>query len=296
MSNAQQLDKIRTAPGFIAALDQSGGSTPKALGLYGIDKDAWSNDEEMFTIVHEMRTRIMTSPAFGGDRILGAILFENTMDREVEGQPTASYLWNVKNVVPFLKVDKGLADVVDGAQVMKPMPDLDALLKKAKAAGVFGTKMRSVIKDANEAGIKAVVDQQFEIGRRIVAAGLVPIIEPEVDIHCPDKAAAEAILHANIKAHLDSLGDDEIVMLKLTLPEKDNLYADFVAHPNVARVVALSGGYSREEANARLSRQNGMVASFSRALSEGLSAQQSDDEFNATLDASIASIAAASAT
>ncbi len=296
MSNAQQLDKIRTAPGFIAALDQSGGSTPKALGLYGIDKDAWSNDEEMFTIVHEMRTRIMTSPAFGGDRILGAILFENTMDREVEGQPTASYLWNVKNVVPFLKVDKGLADVVDGAQVMKPMPDLDALLKKAKAAGVFGTKMRSVIKDANEAGIKAVVDQQFEIGRRIVAAGLVPIIEPEVDIHCPDKAAAEAILHANIKAHLDSLGDDEIVMLKLTLPEKDNLYADFVAHPNVARVVALSGGYSREEANERLSRQNGMVASFSRALSEGLSAQQSDDEFNATLDASIASIAAASAT
>ncbi len=296
MSNAKQLDKIRNAPGFIAALDQSGGSTPKALGLYGITKDAWSNDDEMFAIVHEMRTRIMTSPAFDGDRILGAILFENTMDREVAGQPTASYLWKVKNVVPFLKVDKGLADVADGAQVMKPIPDLDALLEKARAAGVFGTKMRSVIKDANEAGIKAVVDQQFEIGRRIVAAGLVPIIEPEVDIHCADKAAAEEILHANIKAHLDSLGADEIVMLKLTLPEKDNLFADFVAHPNVARVVALSGGYSREEANQRLSRQIGMVASFSRALSEGLSAQQSDDEFNATLDASIASIAAASAT
>ena len=296
MSNAEQLEKIKTAPGFIAALDQSGGSTPKALGLYGITEDAWSNDDEMFTIVHEMRTRIMTSPAFNGDRILGAILFENTMDREVDGQPTASYLWNVKNVVPFLKVDKGLADVVDGAQVMKPMPELDALLAKANAAGVFGTKMRSVIKEANEAGIRAVVDQQFEIGRRIVAAGLVPIIEPEVDIHCPDKAAAEDILHDAIMEHLNSLDADEIVMLKLTLPEKDNLYADCVAHPNVARVVALSGGYSREEANDRLSRQNGIVASFSRALSEGLSAQQSDDEFNATLDASIASIAAASAT
>ena len=296
MSNADQLEKIKSAPGFIAALDQSGGSTPKALGLYGVTEDAWSNDKEMFTVVHQMRSRIMTSPAFGGDRILGAILFENTMDREVEGQSTASYLWNVKNVVPFLKVDKGLADVENGAQVMKPMPDLDALLDKANVAGIFGTKMRSVIKEANEAGIKAVVDQQFEIGRRIVAAGLVPIIEPEVDINCPDKAAAEDILHANIKAQLDSLGADEIVMLKLTLPEKDNLYADFVAHPNVARVVALSGGYSRDEANDRLSRQNGMVASFSRALAEGLSAQQSDEEFNATLDASIASIAAASAT
>jgi fructose-bisphosphate aldolase class I len=296
VSNADQLEKIKSAPGFIAALDQSGGSTPKALGLYGVTEDAWSNDEEMFTIVHEMRARIMTSPAFGGDRILGAILFENTMDREVEGQSTAAYLWNVKNVVPFLKVDKGLADVENGAQVMKPMPDLDALLEKANAAGIFGTKMRSVIKEADEVGIKAVVDQQFEIGRRIVAAGLVPIIEPEVDINCPDKAAAEAILHANIKAQLDSLGADEIVMLKLTLPEQDNLYGDFVAHPNVARVVALSGGYSRDEANERLSRQNGMVASFSRALAEGLSAQQSDEAFNATLDASIASSAAASAT
>jgi len=296
VSNSKQLEKIKKAPGFIAALDQSGGSTPKALGLYGITPDAWSNDEEMFTVVHEMRSRIMTSPAFGGDRILGAILFENTMDRKVDGKPTASYLWDVKHVVPFLKVDKGLADVADGAQVMKPMPGLDALLAKARAAGIFGTKMRSVIKEANEKGIRAVVDQQFEIGRRIVAAGLVPIIEPEVDIHCKEKARAEEILHAEIKKHLDGLKADEIVMLKLTLPEKDNLYADFVAHPNVARVVALSGGYSREEANERLSRQNGMVASFSRALSEGLSAQQSDDEFNATLDASIASIAAASAT
>ena len=296
MSNAEQLAKIKNAPGFIAALDQSGGSTPKALGLYGVTEDAWSNDEEMYTVVHQMRTRIMTSPAFTGERILGAILFENTMDREVEGQSTASYLWNVKNVVPFLKVDKGLADVVDGAQVMKPMPDLDALLQKAVAAGIFGTKMRSVIKEANPAGIKAVVDQQFEVGRQIVAAGLVPIIEPEVDIHCPDKEGAEEILHAAIMDQLNSLGDDEVVMLKLTLPEKDNLYADCIAHPNVARVVALSGGYSRDEANERLSRQNGMVASFSRALAEGLSAQQSDDEFNATLDASIAAIAAASAT
>ncbi|NIV18764.1 MAG: fructose bisphosphate aldolase [Woeseiaceae bacterium] len=296
VSNNEQLEKIKSAPGFIAALDQSGGSTPKALGLYGVTPDAWSNDDEMFAVVHEMRARIMTSPAFNGDRILGAILFENTMDREVEGQSTAGYLWNVKNVVPFLKVDKGLDDEVDGAQVMKPMPDLDALLEKAKAAGIFGTKMRSVIKQANPAGIKAVVDQQFEIGRRIVAAGLVPIIEPEVDIHCPDKEGAEEILHAAIIDQLNGLGEDEVVMLKLTLPENDNLYADCVAHPNVARVVALSGGYSREEANDRLSRQNGMVASFSRALAEGLSAQQSDEEFNATLDASIASIFAASAT
>ena len=296
MSNAEQLAKIKNAPGFIAALDQSGGSTPKALGLYGVTEDAWSNDDEMFDVVHAMRTRIMTSPAFGGDRILGAILFETTMDRQVEGQSPADYLWNVKNVVPFLKVDKGLADVDDGAQVMKPMPGLAELMEKARAANIFGTKMRSVIKEANPAGIKAVVDQQFEIGRQIVAAGLVPIIEPEVDIHCPDKEGAEEILHAAIIDQLNSLGEDEIVMLKLTLPEKDNLYADFVAHSNVARVVALSGGYSREEANERQARQNGMVASFSRALAEGLSAQQSDDEFNATLDASIASIFAASNT
>jgi len=285
VSNADQLQKIKTAPGFIAALDQSGGSTPKALGLYGVTPDAWSNDEEMFTVVHNMRSRIMTSASFGGDRILGAILFENTMDRQVEGQSTASYLWEVKNVVPFLKVDKGLADVVDGAQIMNPMPELDSLLEKAKAAGIFGTKMRSVIKEANEAGVNAVADQQFEIGRRIVAAGLVPIIE-----------AVEDLLVVAIMKHLNGLNEDEVVMLKLTLPEKDGLYADCVAHPNVARVVALSGGYSREEANDRLSRQIGMVASFSRALSEGLSAQQSDDEFDATLDASIASIAAASAT
>ncbi len=297
MSNfEQQLEKIKTAPGFIAALDQSGGSTPKALGLYGVTPDAWSNDEEMFGVVHAMRSRIMTSASFGGDRILGAILFENTMDREVEGQSTASYLWNVKNVVPFLKVDKGLADEVDGAQIMNPNPGLDALLEKAKAAGVFGTKMRSVIKQANAKGIAAVVDQQFEVGRQIVAAGLVPIIEPEVDIHCPEKAAAEDILYSAIMDQLNSLGADELVMLKLTLPENDNLYADCVAHPNVARVVALSGGYSREEANDRLSHQNGMVASFSRALAEGLSAQQSDDEFDATLDASIGAITAASAT
>lgn len=296
MSNADQLQKIKTAPGFIAALDQSGGSTPTALGLYGIMPDAWSNEDEMYAVVHAMRTRIMTSPAFNGERILGAILFENTMDREVEGQSTASYLWDVKNVVPFLKVDKGLADIVDGAQVLKPMPDLDALLAKAKAAGIFGTKMRSMIKEANETGINAVADQQFEIGRRIVAAGLVPIIEPEVDIHCADKAAAEEILEAAIMRNLNSLGADEMVMLKLTLPEKDGLYADCIAHKNVARVVALSGGYSRDEANSRLGRQKGMVASFSRALSEGLNAKQSDDEFNKTLDASIASIAAASAT
>lgn len=287
---------MKTAPGFIAALDQSGGSTPKALGLYGVTPDAWSNDEEMYAVVHAMRSRIMTSPSFGGNRILGAILFENTMDREVEGQATASYLWNVKNVVPFLKVDKGLADAVNGVQIMQPMPDLDRLLEKANAAGIFGTKMRSVIKQANAAGIDAVVDQQFEIGRRIVAAGLVPIIEPEVDIHCPDKAQAEDLLLAAIMKRLNKLNADEIVMLKLTLPEKDGLYADCVVHPNVARVVALSGGYSREEANDRLSRQKGMVASFSRALSEGLTAQQTDDEFNATLNASIASIVAASAT
>jgi len=296
VSNAEQLEKIRSAPGFIAALDQSGGSTPKALGLYGVTPDAWSSEEEMFDVVHQMRTRIMTCPTFGGDRILGAILFENTMDREVEGQPTSSYLWNVKNIVPFLKVDKGLAEEVDGVQLMNPIPGLDALLNKAKAAGIFGTKMRSVIKHANAEGIAAIVDQQFEVGRQIVAAGLVPIIEPEVDIHCPEKAAAEDLLHDAIMKQLNSLGPDEIVMLKLTLPEKDNLYADCVAHPNVARVVALSGGYSRDEANERLSRQNGMVASFSRALSEGLSAQQSDDEFESTLDASLTSICAASAT
>ena len=292
----QQLEKIKNHPGFIAALDQSGGSTPKALGLYGVTPDAWSSEDEMFTVVHQMRTRIMTSPAFSGNRVLGAILFENTMDREVEGRATADYLWEVKNVVPFLKVDKGLADVADGVQLMNPMPELGALLEKARGKNIFGTKMRSVIKEANADGIRANVAQQFEIGRQIVAAGLVPIIEPEVDIHCPQKSEAEALMKAAIAEELASLGADDIVMLKLTLPEEDGLFRDFVEHPNVARVVALSGGYDRNEANARLARQSGMVASFSRALAEGLTAQQSDDDFNAMLDASIQSIFDASKT
>lgn len=294
--NQQQLDKMKNQDGFIAALDQSGGSTPKALGLYGVTEDAWSSDEEMFTVVHEMRTRIMTSPSFTGERILAAILFENTMDRAVQGRPTAEYLWEEKAVVPVLKVDKGLADEENGVQLMKPMPDLDALLDKACAKGIFGTKMRSVIKQAEADGIKAIAAQQFEIGRRICDAGLVPIIEPEVDIHCPDKAEAETVLESAILHELNQLADDQLVMLKLTLPEKDNLYKDAIAHPNVIRVVALSGGYSREEANARLSRNDGVVASFSRALSEGLKAQQSDAEFDAMLDASIASICQASKT
>jgi len=296
MTSQEQLQKIAKQDGFIAALDQSGGSTPKALGLYGVAESEYSGDDEMFAKVHEMRTRIMTSPAFTGERILGAILFENTMDREVEGQPTAQYLWDVKQVVPFLKVDKGLADVADGAQVMKPMPDLDALLDRGLAKGIFGTKMRSVIKDANEAGVKAVVDQQFEIGRHIVAKGLIPIIEPEVDIHSPNKAAAEDLLKANLLTNLGALGENEMVMLKLTLPETDDFYEECIEHASVLRVVALSGGYSREEANARLTRNHGMVASFSRALSEGLSAQQSDDEFNAMLDSSIQTIFEASRT
>lgn len=291
-----QLEKVRTQNGFIAALDQSGGSTPKALAAYGVTADAWSNDEEMFDVVHAMRTRIMTAPAFSGERILGAILFENTMDREVEGRSTSAYLWEVKNVVPFLKVDKGLADEANGVQMMKPMPALAELLERANAQGIFGTKMRSVIKQANAEGIAQVVDQQFEVGRQIVGAGLVPIIEPEVDIHCPDKAEAETLLKAEILKHLDALPEDALVMLKLTLPETDGFYAECVAHANVVRVVALSGGYSREEANARLSRNAGVVASFSRALTEGLSAQQSDAEFNASLDASIQSIYDASAT
>ncbi len=292
----QQLEKIRNEPGFIAALDQSGGSTPKALANYGVGADAYSNDDEMFAIIHEMRSRIMTSPAFSGERIMGAILFENTMDREVEGQPTADYLWQVKRVVPFLKVDKGLADESDGAQVMKPMPQLDALLQKARAKNIFGTKMRSVVKTANADGVSAVVDQQFDIGRQIVAAGLVPIIEPEVDINSPQKAETESLLKAAILEQLDRLEDGQLVMLKLTLPEEDNFYRDCIDHANVLKVVALSGGSSREEANQRLARQNGMVASFSRALTEGLSAQQSDDEFNRMLDRSIQSIFEASST
>jgi fructose-bisphosphate aldolase class I len=292
----KQKHKIRTEPGFIAALDQSGGSTPKALGLYGVTPDAWSNDEEMFTVVHQMRSRIVTSPSFSGKRVIAAILFENTMDREIDGQPTADYLWNVKNVVPILKVDKGLADERDGVQLMKPMPGLDALLAKAKSKGIFGTKMRSVIKQANAAGVAAVAKQQFEVGKQIIAAGLVPIIEPEVDIHCPQKAEAEVMLKACLLAELNALQPEQIVMLKLTLPEQDNFYSECIAHPNVLKVVALSGGYSREEANARLARNNGMVASFSRALAEGLSAQQSDAEFDAKLDASIESIFQASST
>ena len=294
--NQQQLDKVKTAPGFIAALDQSGGSTPKALALYGIAESAFSNDEEMYTVMHEMRTRIIKSPSFGGDRILGAILFENTMDREIDGQETSHYLWDVKHVVPFLKVDKGLADDADGVQLMKPMPDLDALCGRAVGKGVFGTKMRSVIKLADAKGVQAIVDQQFEVGKQILGHGLVPIIEPEVDIHSPAKAEAEALLKTEILRQLDALPDDQAVMLKLTLPETDNFYSELVDHPNVLRVVALSGGYSREESNARLSRNHGVTASFSRALTEGLSAQQSDAEFDTALDASVGSIFAASNT
>ena len=291
-----QLDRMRTQPGFIAALDQSGGSTPNALRAYGIKDDAWSNKQEMFAIVHQMRTRIMTSPAFTGERILGAILFENTIDRDVEGKPTADYLWNVKRIVPFLKVDKGLAAESRGVQLMKPMPELAALLGKANAKRIFGTKMRSVVKQANEVGIKDIVRQQFEIARQISAAGLVPIVEPEVDIHCPEKAKAEELLKTAIREELDALPEGQLVMLKLTLPEKDDLYTEFVTHPKVVRVVALSGGYTREEGNRRLRRNHGIVASFSRALVEGLSAQQSDAEFNAVLNTSIQSIFEASNT
>jgi fructose-bisphosphate aldolase class I len=286
----KQLNKIKNDKGFIAALDQSGGSTPKALKHYGIKEGSWANDEEMFKIVHEMRTRIIKSPAFSGKRLIGAILFENTMDRTIDGKATGDYLWEVKGVVPFLKVDKGLAEEKDG------VPNLDALLKKAKSKNIFGTKMRSVIKQANAGGIEAIVKQQFDIGKQIVAAGLVPIIEPEVDIHAPNKEQAEELLKAAITKELNALKPDQKVMLKLTIPTKDNLYADLIKHPNVLRVVALSGGYSRAEANEKLARNNGMTASFSRALAEGLSAQQSDAEFNAALDASIESIYSASIT
>ena len=297
MSTTQeQLGKIEREPGFVAALDQSGGSTPKALRLYGIEEGAWSNEDEMFSIVHDMRTRIITSPSFNGDRILGAILFENTMDREVGGKPSARYLWEEKRVVPFLKVDKGLAAEADGVQIMKPMPGLDALLARARESGIFGTKMRSVIKLANPAGIKAVVGQQFEIAGRILAAGLVPIIEPEIDIHSPEKAQAETLLRPELLSHLEGLGPDERVMFKLTLPEEDDFYAECVNHPRVLKVVALSGGYTREEANARMSRNRGVSASFSRALTEGLNARQSEAEFNAMLDSSIESIFQASQT
>ncbi|UDY36239.1 fructose bisphosphate aldolase [Dermatobacter hominis] len=290
----QQLNKIKNDPGFIAALDQSGGSTPKALKLYGIDESEYSGEDAMFDLIHEMRTRIITDPAFNGERIIGAILFEQTMDRQIEGKGTAEYLWQDKGVVPFLKVDKGLADEADGTQVMKPIPDLDAVCEKAVGHGVFGTKMRSVIKVANEAGIRANVAQQFEFGKQILGHGLVPIIEPEVDINSPSKSEAEKLLKDRILAELDDV--DQPIMLKLTLPEEDGFYTELVEHPKVLRVVALSGGYSRDEANARLARNPGVIASFSRAFTEGLSAQQSDEDYTSTLDASIQSIFEASRT
>lgn len=294
--NTEQLERMRTGKGFIAALDQSGGSTPKALKLYGVDESEYSGESQMFDLIHAMRARMVTSAEFSGSRVLGAILFEGTMDRDIEGKGSAEYLWSVKGVVPFLKVDKGLADEADGVQVMKPMPDLSSLLDKARSKGIFGTKMRSVIKQANPAGIKKVVAQQFEVGRQILDAGLVPIIEPEVDIHCPDKAEAEAILKRELLAELDAQPVDKPVMLKLTLPDTDGFYSDLVSHRAVLRVVALSGGYSRDESNARLSRNRGVIASFSRALTEGLSAKQSSTEFDAALGASIQSIYDASIT
>jgi len=294
--NIEQMAKVRDQEGFIAALDQSGGSTPKALQAYGLENDAYGSESEMFDLVHQMRTRIITSPSFGGSRILGAILFENTMDREISGESTADYLWQTKQVVPFLKVDKGLSDENDGVQVMKPMPELEALLDKAKESGIFGTKMRSVIKEANPSGINRVVDQQFEIGKEILSAGLVPIIEPEVDINSTDKRESEELLCSAIERNLGGLEDSQSVMLKLTLPEEDNFYECFVNDDRVLRVVALSGGYSREEANNRMSRNNGLVASFSRALTEGLSANQTQEEFDALLDSSIQQIFNASNT
>jgi fructose-bisphosphate aldolase class I len=295
---AQQamLEKVKNTVGFIAALDQSGGSTPKALKLYGVDESAYSNDEEMFACVHAMRTRIITSPSFDGHRVLGAILFENTLDRDVEGKPSARFLWDNKQVVPFLKVDKGLEDEQNGAQIMKPIPDLDKLLAKATAQDVFGTKMRAVVKMANKVGVDAVVAQQFEIGKQILAAGLMPIIEPEVDINSAEKAAAEVLLKASILEHLAALDGDQMVMLKLTLPEQANFYEDLIKHPRVLKVVALSGGYSRDLANQRLSENKNMIASFSRALTQGLSAQQSDDDFSAELNRTIQTIYEASCT
>ncbi|HEX6717213.1 MAG TPA: fructose bisphosphate aldolase [Pyrinomonadaceae bacterium] len=294
--NKEQFGKMRTHPGFIAALDQSGGSTPGALRLYGIKEGAWSNQDEMFALVHQMRTRIITSPSFTGERIIAAILFENTMDRDVEGQPTADYLWNVKQVVPFLKIDQGLEAEKDGVQLMKPMPALAALLAKAKAKRVFGTKMRSLIKQPNAAGIKSIVNQQFEVAGQIMAADLLPIVEPEVDIHCPQKGKAEELLKTAILEKLNELSAGQSVMLKLTLPEQDDFYLDLISHPRVVRVVALSGGYSQESADDLLRRDHGMLASFSRALLEGLSAQQSDAEFNSVLEKSIQSIYDASTT
>lgn len=294
--NREQLDRMRSGAGFIAALDQSGGSTPKALRLYGIAEDQWADESEMFDLMHAMRSRMMQSPAFDGRRVLGAILFEMTMDRTVDGLPTCEYLWSRRSVVPFLKVDKGLAEAVDGCQVMKPMPDLERLLERAVANGVFGTKMRSVIARADAGGIDAIVDQQFEVGEQILDAGLMPIIEPEVDISIPDKAAAEELLRESILSRLTAADPERPVMLKLTIPEVDDFYRPLIEHPAVLRVVALSGGYSREDANARLSRNHGMIASFSRALTEGLNAAQSDEDFDRTLDASIEGIYRASIT
>lgn len=294
--NQEQLARMRSGDGFIAALDQSGGSTPKALRLYGIEENEYSGDAQMFDLIHGMRSRMVTSPSFGGDRVLGAILFEGTMDRDIEGQGSADYLWKTKGVIPFLKIDKGLADDADGVQLMKPMPELDALLAKGVSKGIFGTKMRSVIKEANKAGIDAVVAQQFAVGRQILAAGLVPIIEPEVDINSATKKEAEVLLKAALLAELNAQPADQPVMLKLTLPEVDDFYQELVNHPSVLRVVALSGGYSREESNQRLSRNHGVIASFSRALTEGLSAKQGEAEFNATLDSTIQGIFDASRT
>ena len=292
----QQRDKIRRGRGFIAALDQSGGSTPKALRNYGIADSEYSNDTEMFDKIHEMRSRIITSPSFGGDRVIGAILFENTMDRQIGGKNSVNHLWDDKQVVSFLKVDKGLAEESDGVRMMKPIPDLDALLQRGREKGVVGTKMRSFITQPDPAGVEAIVEQQFEIGHTIIDAGLIPILEPEVDIHSPGKAEAEQLLRDGIRARLDGLATDQKVMLKLTLPEEDDFYADLIAHPNVVRVAALSGGYTREEATDRLARQHGMIASFSRALTEGLDVGQSQEEFDKTLDQSIRSIFEASIT
>ena len=294
--NQQQYEKVRDGRGFFAALDQSGGSTPKALAHYGIEPDQYSGDDEMFDAMHAMRTRMITSPCFGGDRILGAILFEGTMDRDIDGKGSAEYLWTEKQVVPFLKVDKGLADQADGVQVMKPIPGLDELLARAVEKGVFGTKMRSVIAMADKTGVDAIADQQFEVGRQILDAGLIPILEPEVLIDSPEKGAAEDLLRSAIHDRLDQLEGDRPVMLKLTLPDQDDFYTDLIAHPKVLRVVALSGGYSRDVANEKLARNHGMIASFSRALADDLRAQQSDEEFDATLNEAIESIYEASLT
>ena len=294
--NQEQLARMRSGDGFIAALDQSGGSTPKALRLYGIEENEYSGDAQMFDLIHGMRSRMVTSQSFGGNRVLGAILFEGTMDRDIEGQGSADYLWKTKGVIPFLKIDKGLADDADGVQLMKPMPELDALLAKGVSKGIFGTKMRSVIKEANKACIDAVVAQQFAVGRQILAAGLVPIIEPEVDINSATKKEAEVFLKAALLAELNAQPADQPVMLKLTLPAVYDFYQELVKHPSVLRVVALYGGYSREESNQRLSRNHGVIASFSRALTEGLSAKQSETEFNATLDSTIKGIFDASRT